>query len=282
MSRADAALMADLASRLLQPVLAAGAAELRHYRAGVSVEQKADQSPVTAADREAEEILLAALAEIAPEIPIVAEEAVSEGRVPEIADRFFLVDPLDGTREFIHRRGEFTVNVALIDAGRPIFGIVLAPALDDLYVTLAADRAVRIRVSCDEAARNRLHLGSYPAEVLRTRQPDFTALRAVASRSHLTPETEQFLGLYPVSSRSDYGSSLKFCAIARGEADIYPRLAPTMEWDTAAGHAVLLAAGGSVTQPDGTPLNYGNSAAGYRNPHFVAWATPMPISAAMD
>lgn len=268
--------IAGLAEALLGPVLAAGAAEMRHYRTDLVVHTKDDQSPVTVADREAEAILLEALARIAPDVPVVAEEAVSEGRVPEIGGTFFLVDPLDGTKEFINKRGEFTVNVALIERGEPTFGVVYAPALGDLYITLDANHAGRATISP----------GALPASLsdcgmvsIRTRMPPPDALIAVASRSHMTPETEAFLSRYPIAERRDSGSSLKFCAIARGDADLYPRLAPTMEWDIAAGHAVLRAAGGAVTDPGGAPMRYGKSEQGFRNASFVAWGTAQPFVA---
>lgn len=262
-----------LASALLPAVLAAGAIEMRHYRDGCAVETKGDQSPVTIADREAEAVLVAAIEAAAPGVPVIAEEAVAAGKIPAIGSEFFLVDPLDGTREFIEQRGEFTVNVALIRDGEPVFGIVYAPAMDELFVTLASDLATMTRIAPSETmvALERL-------APIRTRTPDTTALVALASRSHSNPETEAFLARYAIASRASAGSSLKFCAIARGAADIYPRLGPTMEWDTAAGDAVLRAAGGSVTTLDGKPLRYGTTAGDLRNPHFIAWATPEPLA----
>lgn len=265
----------QLASALLPAVLAAGAIEMRHYRAGVAVETKADESPVTIADREAEAVLVAAIATAAPGVPIVAEEAVAAGRLPALGDEFFLVDPLDGTREFIARRDEFTVNVALIRSGVPVFGIVYAPACDELYLTLAHDAAAMAKIAPCE---NGVSLDDVALQTIRTRAPDPTALVALVSRSHATPETEDFLARFAIASRTSAGSSLKFCVMARGAADIYPRLGPTMAWDIAAGHAVLAAAGGSVTTLDGKPLLYGLSAGGLRNPHFVAWCTPQPIA----
>ncbi len=276
MARMNASSLAELAHSLIAPVLEAGAVEMRHYEAGVMVEAKTDQSPVTIADREAEEILLRALAELAPEVPVVAEEAVSDGKLPQIGETFFLVDPLDGTREFINKRGEFTVNVALIEAGVPVLGLVYAPAIGELYVTLARGRAGLARIA--NAARPG-QVGEGAFEEIRVRVPDTERLTAVASRSHMTPETESYLTRYAIAERRDSGSSLKFCAIARGAADIYPRLGPTMEWDIAAGHAVLMAAGGSVTTPDGAPLRYGKAESGFRNGNFVAWGAPAPIPA---
>jgi 3'(2'), 5'-bisphosphate nucleotidase len=264
----------QLLAALLEPVLQAGAVEMRYYKSGVRVEMKGDSSPVTAADQEAEIILIKALEAAAPAIPIVAEESVAAGRLPELQDRFFLVDPLDGTREFINQRDEFTVNIALVEQGIPRFGIVYVPALGDLYVTLAANRAARVCIHPD-AAGSAAH-NDIAWTQIHARQPDLTALTAVASRSHNTPETEAFLARYRIAQRSNAGSSLKFCVIARGDADIYPRHGPTMAWDTAAGHAVLLAAGGSVTDLAGMPLLYGERREGkpldrLRNPHFVAW-----------
>lgn len=264
-----------LASALLPAVLAAGAVEMRHYRAGVAVETKADESPVTIADREAEALLVAAIAAAAPGVPIVAEEAVAAGRLPALGTEFFLVDPLDGTREFVAQRGEFTVNIALVRNGAPVFGIVYAPAVEELYVTVAPGAAAMARVAPREGPITFDEIGLAP---IRTRAPDPAALIALVSRSHATPETEAFLARFAIASRTSAGSSLKFCAIARGAADIYPRLGPTMAWDTAAGHAVLTAAGGSVTTLDGQPLRYGDTAAGLRNPHFVAWGTLQPTA----
>lgn len=260
--------------RLIAPVLEAGAVEMRHYAAGVAVETKADSSPVTLADQEAEAILLAALARIAPGVPVIAEEAVSGGQIPAIGDLFFLVDPLDGTKEFINKRGEFTVNVALVERGVPVLGLVYAPALGELYATLGPGRAGLARVAPEARPQGIADCGF--AEI-RVRPPNAAGLVAVASRSHMTRETEAFLARYAIAERRDSGSSLKFCAIARGEADIYPRLAPTMEWDIAAGHAVLAAAGGAVTTPDGKPFPYGKAGAGFRNGDFVAWGAAAPI-----
>ena len=270
-----------LAEALLAAVREAGAVEMRHYRAGVAVETKSDQSPVTLADQEAEVILVAAIKRAAPGIPIIAEEAVAAGELPEVGSRFFLVDPLDGTREFINKRDEFTVNIALVEHGVPCFGIVFVPALGDFYVTLGANRSAHTRMG--EGA----HIGSLATagvNDIRVRTPNLAALTAVASRSHLTPETEAYLAQFTVAARRDAGSSLKFCLIARGEADIYARLGPTMAWDTAAGHAVLMAAGGLVTDLRGVPLTYATRRDltpkdRLRNPHFVAWGAAKPLLA---
>lgn len=266
-----------LVGALIGYVLKAGAAEMQHYRNGFEVVTKADNSPVTAADRDAEAILLDGLAKIAPGVPVVAEESASEGRTPAIGDTFFLVDPLDGTKEFINKRGEFTVNVALIVDGRPTAGIVYAPAIEELYATVGEHEAAFAKIAPEATPGS---LEDCRLTPIHTRKPNLAALGAVASRSHNTPASEALLGRYNIAERSDSGSSLKFCVIARGAADLYPRLAPTMEWDIAAGHAVLAAAGGSVTLSDGRPLRYGKASAGFKNSEFVAWGTPEPIKPA--
>ena len=240
----------------------AGGAIMAVYATDFAVRDKADTSPVTAADEAAEKIILADLAAIAPAIPVVAEEAVAAGKVPIVADRFFLVDPLDGTREFVSRRDEFTVNVALIEAGKPVLGVVFAPARRELYWgDVRAGKAGHIDADPD---------GTMPSmgNMIAVRQAPAAGLTAVASRSHRTPETDTLLANYPVTEFRSIGSSLKFCLVAAGEADIYPRIGTTMEWDTAAGHAVLAAAGGSVTGLDGEPFVYGKP--GFRNGNFIA------------
>ncbi|HET9864983.1 MAG TPA: 3'(2'),5'-bisphosphate nucleotidase CysQ [Steroidobacteraceae bacterium] len=259
-------------SALLQSLIwtaqRAGAAIMAVYAGEFAVRAKADASPVTAADEAAEQIILADLAAIAPQVPVVAEEAVAAGRVPAVlgpggAGRFFLVDPLDGTREFVSRRDEFTVNIALIEAGLPVLGVVFAPARHELYWgDVRARRAGRIDADPD---------GTMPSmgSELRARAVPRANLVAVASRSHRTPGTDAFLANYPVGEFRSIGSSLKFCLVASGQADLYPRIGTTMEWDTAAGHAVLAAAGGSVTGLDGEPFTYGKP--GFRNGDFVAW-----------
>jgi 3'(2'), 5'-bisphosphate nucleotidase len=240
----------------------AGAAIMAVYATEFSVREKADASPVTVADEAAEKILLADLAAIAPGVPVVAEEAVAAGHVPVIAERFFLVDPLDGTREFVSHRDEFTVNVALIEAGEPVLGVVFAPARRELYWgDVKTGKAGAIDADPD---------GTMPSmgTSIAARVAPARGLTAVASRSHRTPETDAFLANYSIAEFRSIGSSLKFCLVAAGLADIYPRIGTTMEWDTAAGHAVLAAAGGRVTGLDGEPFRYGKP--GFRNGSFVA------------
>lgn len=261
-----------LARGLMAGVLEAGRIEMHYYEAGVATEYKDDQSPVTAADREAEDVLVDAIVSVAPGTPIVAEEAAAQGRVPAAARTFFLVDPLDGTKEFINKRGDFTVNIGLVSNGTPVFGIVYAPAIGDLYVTLGKNEAAAAKVALGAA-----RFEDCAFQPIAVRAPYLGGLTAVASRSHMSAEGEDWLSKWKIMFRRDAGSSLKFCSIARGEADLYPRHGPTMEWDTAAGDAVLRAAGGIVTTLDGTPLSYGKAADGYRNPFFVAWGAPRPF-----
>ena len=238
---------------------------MAHYGAPAEVETKDDNSPVTKADRDAEVILLAALKALAPDIPIVSEETASDRRAP-LGPRFFLVDPLDGTKEFIKKRTDFTVNVALIEEGFPRFGLVYAPARSLLAVTTADGVAVEAEMAPDA---NGADLATLTQTRLHARKGDESGLTALVSLSHLDPETEKFLEGFNIAERTGAGSSVKFLEIARGKADVYPRFGPTMEWDTAAGHAVLVAAGGRVEEISGKPLKYGKPA--YRNPSFIAY-----------
>ena len=209
---------------------------------------------------------------LAPHIPIIAEEAAAAGAAMEIGERFFLVDPLDGTREFIARNGEFTINVGLIENGAPIAGAVYAPAIGRLWFGGDAAYLCEAPVGADlpePSSWRRLSVRAAPSQWV-----------ALASRSHADPETEAFLARLPIGQRRSAGSSLKFCVIAEGEADVYPRFAPTMEWDTAAGDAVLRAAGGTVARPDGRPFVYGKLAEGLRNGGFIAWGDPRIVNKA--
>jgi 3'(2'), 5'-bisphosphate nucleotidase len=258
---------------LVEASLVAGRAILKVYHSDFAFHVKADASPVTEADTAAEAILLAALARLAPGIPVVAEEECAAGRIPSVGDAFFLVDPLDGTKEFVRRGGDFTVNVALVEQGSPTLGVVYAPAAGRLY---AGDGALGVAWSAQatDTAASEVSLGA-PAP-LHVRTPG-AAYVVVASKSHATPAIDAYLDGYAVETRVAVGSSLKFCLLAAGEADLYPRPSPTSEWDTAAGHAVLAAAGGRVFGPDGTPLTYGKP--NFFNPGFVACGpfTPKPI-----
>jgi 3'(2'), 5'-bisphosphate nucleotidase len=243
--------------------LAAGPAVMDEYGRSAEARAKRDGSPVTAADERAEAIIRERLRLTATPIPIVAEEATAAGEAIAAASRFILVDPLDGTREFVARNGEFTINVALVENGAPVAGAVYAPALERLWF------GGRTAYACPAPLGSDLP-DARSWRVLRTR-PAPASLVALASRSHCDPATEAFLARLPIGERRSAGSSLKFCVIAEGEGDVYPRFAPTMEWDTAAGDAVLRAAGGAVLARDGGPLRYGKFAADLRNGDFVAW-----------
>ena len=250
--------------------LDAGAAIDAIYKTDFDAQQKGDGSPVTEADQRAEAVIAAGLQAACPDIPILAEEAASQGHIPELGDRFFLVDPLDGTREFVSRNGEFTVNIALIDHGRPVSGVVYAPAIAKLYYGAAGQGAFFQRVAPGQSRAE----GRPPHEI-EARSPFHKNLVAVASRRHRTPETDALLDKIGVAEFTPAGSSLKFCLLAQGTADVYPRLGRTMEWDTGAGQAVLEASGGRVMVLDGEneagPLTYNKKDRGFDNPHFIAW-----------
>ena len=256
----------EIARTLAVIALAAGPAVMEEYGKLGEVRAKSDGSPVTAADERAEAIILARLRAVAPDIAIVAEEACAAGADLVAPPRFFLVDPLDGTREFLARNGEFTINIALIENGVPVAGAVYAPAIARIWFAGDTARAVHAAPGEDLPPPER-------CEALRVRKAP-EQLAALASRSHADPATEAFLTRLGVAERVSAGSSLKFCVIAEGRADVYPRFAPTMEWDTAAGDAVLRAAGGSVTGLDGSPLKYGKLAEGMRNSGFVGFGDP--------
>jgi 3'(2'), 5'-bisphosphate nucleotidase len=247
----------DTLNALAQIARRAGEAIMEVYATDFEVRGKDDASPVTAADERAEAIILASLRQLTHDLPIVAEEEVAAGRTPSVGGSFWLVDPLDGTKEFINRNGEFTVNIALIVDGQPQLGVVFAPALNRLFMG-----AVGVGAFVEEkGTRRAIACRAVPAE----------GLTVVASRSHGDATAlDAFLAGRQVAHTRSAGSSLKLCLVASGEADVYPRLGRTMEWDIAAGHAVLLAARGRVlTVADGQPLRYGKP--GFDNPHFAAW-----------
>ena len=243
-------------AEIVSAVKAAGDAVLEVYSEAFEVQAKDDGSPVTEADRRSEEIIIAALRRVTPELPIIAEESAGDLSGRPAPSLFWLVDPLDGTKEFISRNGEFTVNVALVEGGMPILGLVLAPARGRLFMA-----APGMTPMIEEAGvRSEIAARSIPAE----------GATIVSSRSHGDPEAlAQFTADRKIAAQISAGSSLKFCVVAAGQADIYPRFGRTMEWDTAAGHAVLLAAGGRVDDLEGRPLHYGKP--GFENPHFVAY-----------
>ncbi|WP_116089601.1 3'(2'),5'-bisphosphate nucleotidase CysQ [Sphingomonas crusticola] len=250
-----------LLQALAEACVTAGAAIMAIYQSEFAVTMKDDASPVTAADAAGEKIILAALARLCPAVPVVAEEEASAGRIPDTDGHFYLVDPLDGTKEFVSRNGDFTVNVALIEDHAPSLGIVFAPVERRLF---AGD--VRRGIAWSAIVAENGAIGA--PRLLSVRDVPVAGLSAVASRSHNSPATEAYLDQFKVATRVSRGSSLKICMVACGEADLYPRLAPTMEWDIAAGDAVLRAAGGTLSAPDGTPMLYGKPR--FFNAGFVA------------
>jgi 3'(2'), 5'-bisphosphate nucleotidase len=245
--------------------LDAGREVMRVFHEGCAVDSKSDSSPVTEADRESEKIILAGLRAAYPDIPCVAEEEVAAGIVaPDLDGAFFLIDPLDGTKEFVNRRTDFTVNIALVRSGVPEVGVVYAPCTGRFF-SGRPGRAEALEVDTDYRIAGRRSIGVRQAA---------TPLAVVASRSHNTPETEAFIRDLGAAEIVSVGSSLKFCLLAAAEADVYPRFGRTMEWDTAAGDAVLRAAGGMTCTLDGQPLVYGKrNQAGdsdFANPYFIA------------
>lgn len=225
---------------------------------------KPDQSPVTTADEASEAVILQGLARILPKVPVVAEESADAVASADLTDSFVIVDPLDGTREFLAGRDEFTVNLAIVTRGLPVAGIIAAPKQRKLWRGVIGHGAERLRLSGSGASR---------AETISTRSwPD--APVAAVSRSHMDDGTDKFVSALGPITRVPCGSAIKFCHIAEGSADVYPRLATTCEWDVAAGHALVVAAGGLVTTPLGIPLTYGRAAENFRVPAFVAWADP--------
>jgi len=250
-----------LLEALVVAARAAGAEILKLVERGFEIETKADQSPVTICDRAAEQVILEFIHQAAPGVPVIAEEEVSAGRIPAHDNTYFLVDPLDGTKEFIRGGDDYTVNIGLIAEGTPRLGVVYQPAIDRLWAGLVGQGAFV------EAEGERRDIHCRPLGEQRA---------AIASKSHYNQATDDYLAeAIGLCDHISVGSSLKFCIVAEGKADIYPRLSPTSEWDTAAGHAVLLAAGGRVDGPDGRPLAYGKKA--FLNAGFCAtagWEAP--------
>jgi 3'(2'), 5'-bisphosphate nucleotidase len=245
----------SLLKRIAAAAREAGEAALDVYHSEIEARRKDDHSPVTEADERAEAVILRHLAQLTPDVPVISEEQAAVGNLPKVGRRFWLVDPLDGTKEFIQRNGEFTINIALVEDGRPHLGVVYAPAQGRLFSGAAGKGAV-----VEDAAGRR---------AIGCRRANDAGLTVVASRSHGDAEAlEAWLAGRKVAALARAGSSLKFCLVAAGEADLYPRLGRTMEWDTAAGHAVLAAAGGQVRTLDGAELRYGKP--GLDNPHFFA------------
>ena len=243
--------------------LQAGDAIMKIYSHGnIAIETKIDASPVTNADKAADAIIYRGLKSAFPDLDVVTEEKSESHYLRK--KNFILVDPLDGTKEFINRTGEFTVNIAYIQNNSPTHGVVYAPAIKRLFATDHNRKSYEI-------IRPAIKTGKMLKNPLRVSVPDSSALTVIASKSHMNHETKKYLEKYSISNSKNAGSSLKFCLIAAGEADLYPRLGRTMEWDTAAGHAILLGAGGHVTNlSTKEPLYYGK--AGFENPFFIAYS----------
>lgn len=259
--------MTPLLETMVEAALAAGEEIERIYDEGCAAEEKLDGSPVTIADRHAELIILERLTAAFPEIPILAEEEACAGRIPELGDRFFCVDPLDGTKGFVGRTGEFTVNIALVEHGEPVAGVIYAPDPRLLYYGARGEGAFRAEHK-EEARR------------IAVRAPPSNGLIGIGSRNHPAAGTEDRNARLGITDYLPSGSSLKFCRLAEGAADVYPRYGRTMEWDTAAGQAILEAAGGRVMALDGDeeaePLRYGKIEAEFANPNFIAWGAGAP------
>ncbi len=262
---------ADYLDTMIDLALAAGAKASEIYETDFDASVKGDGSAVTEADKLGEAIILDGLKAAAPDIPVLAEEAASEGHIPDLGDRFFLVDPLDGTREFVNKTGEFTVNIALIENGAPSAGVVYAPGCHKLFYGIVGEGAwlQLVKPGAERASAD-------APQKIDARDAPPSGLIAVASRSHRSPETEDYLTRIGAADFTPAGSSLKFCLIAEGSADVYPRLGRTMEWDTGAAQAVLEAAGGEVLALNEAGeecgvLRYNKKDRGFDNPHFVAW-----------
>jgi 3'(2'), 5'-bisphosphate nucleotidase len=258
-----------LLDELSSLVSAAGAAILRLRTDSLNVQAKADLSPVTAADQASEAILLEGISRLLPGVSIVSEEAAASSMPSKLSGTFVLVDPLDGTRELIAGRDEFTINVAVVMEGFPRLGIIAAPGRGRLWRGIEGSGAERLVLATGApatAARERA--------AIRTRPCPRSGLIAAVSRSHLDPQTAALLARLPIAERIACGSALKFCQLAEGAADFYPRLSTTCEWDVAAGHAILAGAGGMLVDPDGKALAYGCVEQGLRVPAFMAWGDP--------
>lgn len=264
----DGETAAGLMESLTDLVAEAGAAILRVDRGAMTVEGKSDGSPVTEADLAADAVIAEGLSRIAPGIPTLSEERTHLSTAP-YSGSFFLIDPLDGTQEFVARRDEYTVNLALISNGEPLLGIVGAPALGLIWRGLVGRGAERLLVTKDAIARG-------AAQPIKTRPtpPPGNPWVVTVSRSHGDKNTEAFIAKRPGAIRQITGSAVKFCRVAEGIADIYPRLSPTSEWDVAAGYAVVAAAGGKVTDGNGAPLRFGMRKGNYIVPDFIAWGDP--------
>lgn len=267
----DARLIDDLTTLVSR----AAAAILEIRARALNPRTKADQSPVTAADDASEAIILEGAARLLPSVLVISEEAIAAGASATIASEFILVDPVDGTRELVAGRDEFTINLALVRDGAPALGVIAAPALGMVWRTTPGGGAERFRLPPGAAADSATEIAK-----IRTRATPTSDIVAAVSRSHFDPATDAFLARLGAQfgpiTRLASGSAIKLCRVAEGLADVYPRLAPTHQWDVAAGHAIVAAAGGVVTTPDRLPLSY-RPAEGLRVPGFIAWGDPSAV-----
>ncbi len=263
MSTIDPADYPDLADALTKIIISAAEAIRSQGQGGVTI--KADGSPVTAADEAAEAVIRDGLEHLSPVLPIISEEEAERERPNITGGNYFLVDPLDGTKEFISGRDEYTINIALMADGAPILGVIAAPAQALIWRGIVGRGAERLKFSGQQVETPR---------AIKTRRKPQGELVVMVSRSHLEARTQAYLDRFPRTRRVGCGSSVKFCRLAEGAADLYPRLAPTHDWDIAAGHAILVAAGGSVVDPDGGALRYGSPT--LTIPAFLAWGGPPP------
>jgi len=255
----------------LTAIIARACAEIRAISPSTVVQRmKADKSPVTAADEASEAAILQGVAQLLPAVPVVSEESTDAGKT-QLVGSFLMVDPLDGTREYLAGRDEFTVNLAIVTRGVPIAGIIAAPKRGHVWRGIVGMKAERLRLRDD---------GADQPHAIHTREWPRQGAVAAVSRSHLDAATEAFIASLGSVSRNASGSAIKFCQVAEGAADVYPRLATTCEWDVAAGHALVVAAGGVVANPQGLPLAYGRAAENFRVPAFIAWGDPNKAAAA--
>lgn len=271
-----------LTDALLPAVMAAARLQLSLFNSGCAIETKPDRSPVTEADRASETILLESIAVALPGLAVVSEEAFADGKRPVLTDPFVLVDPLDGTKQFIAGRKEWTINIAVIAAGRPVYGLIYAPALCELQVTDGPGAALRaVFDPPDHPAKiHKLCLSDLSPTAIAVRSADEvtrSGVIALLSQSRDATRAEGYMAGLSIAERRRLGSSYKFCLIAAGVGDLYPQFGPTSEWDTAAGEAILLAAGGAVVDLQGAALIYGGVERDFRNPPFIATCIPEPM-----
>ena len=267
---------AQLANQLLPDIIAAGHLLETYRNAGVKIEQKADGSPVSQADRDAEGLLLAALAEALPAIPAIGEEAVAAGTAPAPGKTCVFIDALDGTRDFVKGGEDYTVNIGVVRRGRPTFGIIYAPALALFFATTDPGCVIEARLPHDSTARQLADLSPSP---IASKKVNPNGIRLLVSRTTKQEDLDRLLAGTAITDTQRTSSSMKFCNLARGDADIYPRFGPTHFWDTVAGHAILSASGGLVVTPDLTPFTYDtHQGTDYKNTHFIAVGDPDILS----